>query len=93
MIIENSIEIAEALDKGDTEFYGIENDLDLVKSIENQSSPFLKDNYDNVLIHRLKSRCHKKLQDISILKNSKYLMILRIYTRNFQVKIILTLFR
>ena len=30
------------MNKGDTNFYGIENDIDSIKSIENQGSIFLK---------------------------------------------------
>ena len=67
-----ALEIAEALDKGDTEFYGIENDLDLVKSIENQSSPFLKKIIMIMSLYiDLNQDVIKKLQDISISKELK----------------------
>ena len=37
-----AIELSEAIRKSDTSFYRLENDLDLVKSIENQESLYLK---------------------------------------------------
>ena len=67
-----AIELSEALKKSDTNFYRIENDLDSVKSIENQGSVFLKKIIMIISLYLdLNQEEIEKLQEISISKELK----------------------
>ena len=67
-----AIELSEAMQKSDTNFYRIENDLDLVKSIENQGSVFLKKIIMIISLYLdLNQEEIEKLQEISISKELK----------------------
>ena len=67
-----AIELSEALQKSDTNFYRIENDLDSVKSIENQGSVFLKKIIMIISLYLdLNQEEIEKLQEISISKELK----------------------
>ena len=67
-----AIELSEAMKKSDTNFYRVENDLDLVKSIESQGSVFFK---KIIMIISLYLDLNQKeiegLQEISIAKELK----------------------
>ena len=67
-----AIELSEAMQKSDTNFYRIESDLDLVKSIENQGSIFLKKIIMIISLYLdLNQEEIEKLQEISISKELK----------------------
>ena len=67
-----AIELSEAMRKSDTSFYRIENDLDLVKSIENQESLYLKKIIMIISLYlNLNQEEIDKLQEISISKELK----------------------
>ena len=67
-----AIELSEAMRKSDTSFYRLENDLDLVKSIENQESLFLKKIIMIISLYlNLNQEEIDKLQEISISKELK----------------------
>ena len=67
-----AIELSEAMQKSDTNFYRIQNDLDLVKSIENQGSVFLKKIIMIISLYLdLNQEEIEKLQEISISKELK----------------------
>ena len=67
-----AIELSEALQKSDTSFYRVENDLDLVKSIENQESLYLKKIIMIISLYlNLNQKEIEKLQEISISKELK----------------------
>ena len=67
-----AIELSEAIQKSDTSFYRVENDLDLVKSIENQESIFLKKIIMIISLYlNLNQEEIEKLQEISISKELK----------------------
>ena len=67
-----AIELSEAMQKSDTNFYRIENDLDSVKSIENQGSVFLKKIIMIISLYLdLNQEEIEKLQEISISKELK----------------------
>mgnify|MGYP007000235803 len=64
-----AIELSEAMQKSDTSFYRVENDLDLVKSIENQESLYLKKIIMIISLYlNLNQEEIEKLQEISISK-------------------------
>ena len=67
-----AIELSEAMRKSDTSFYRLENDLDLVKSIENQESLYLKKIIMIISLYlNLNQEEIDKLQEISISKELK----------------------
>ena len=67
-----AIELSEAIQKSDTSFYRVENDLDLVKSIENQESLYLKKIIMIISLYlNLNQEEIEKLQEISISKELK----------------------
>ena len=67
-----AIELSEAMQKSDTSFYRVENDLDLVKSIENQESLYLKKIIMIISLYlNLNQEEIEKLQEISISKELK----------------------
>ena len=67
-----AIELSEAMQKSDTSFYRIENDLELVKSIENQGSLYLKKIIMIISLYLdLNQEEIEKLQEISIAKELK----------------------
>ena len=67
-----AVELSEAMQKSDTNFYRIENDLDSVKSIENQGSVFLKKIIMIISLYLdLNQEEIEKLQEISISKELK----------------------
>ena len=67
-----AIELSEAIQKSDTSFYRVENDLDLVKSIENQESLYLKKIIMIISLYlNLNQEEIDKLQEISISKELK----------------------
>ena len=64
-----AIELSEAMQKSDTSSYRVENDLDLVKSIENQGSVFLKKIIMIISLYLDLSQAEiEKLQEVSIAK-------------------------
>ena len=67
-----AIELSEAMQKSDTSFYRVDNDLDLVKSIENQESLYLKKIIMIISLYlNLNQEEIEKLQEISISKELK----------------------
>ena len=67
-----AIELSEVMQKSDTSFYRVENDLDLVKSIENQESLYLKKIIMIISLYlNLNQEEIEKLQEISISKELK----------------------
>jgi len=67
-----AIELSEAMQKSDTDFYRIADDLDLVKSIENQGSVSLKKIIMIISLYLdLNQEEIEKLQEISIAKELK----------------------
>ena len=67
-----AIELSEAMQKSDTSFYRVENDLDLVKSIENQESLYLKKIIMIISLYlNLNQEEIEQLQEISISKELK----------------------